>query len=78
MLERDDQTTLRLGYHGRAPEPGGISGSLVYEVPRPGDGELFVPGKAIAVQHSWSPGGERINCTSVALLKDSIRTACEG
>lgn len=77
VKSNDGRTRLLLDYSGAAelpvmPRPSGISGSTVFEVRGAGRGELWTPGKAVAVQHSWCERGKHLVCSPIASIRDFL------
>jgi hypothetical protein len=54
------------------PLPGGISGSTVFVCDAPVKGELWMPGPAIAVQHSWSRAEKHLFCSPITPIRDFL------
>ena len=51
------------------PHPSGISGSTVFQVRGAVKGELWVPGKAIAEQHSWNSMKKHLVCCPIEPIR---------
>lgn len=74
VVKMNDGTRLLLDYSAgvqvtEMPHPSGISGSTVFQVRGAGKGELWVPGKAVAVQHSWDSRQKHLVCSPIEPIR---------
>lgn len=77
VVKSNDGTRLVLDYSAgvqvaEMPHPSGISGSTVFQVRGAGKTELWVPGKAIAVQHSWNSTERHLVCSPIEPIRDYL------
>lgn len=77
IKENDRAQRLVLGYEPGPkeeplPEPYGVSGSTVFVCDVPKNGELWTPGPAVAVQHSWKPAAKHLVCSPIAPIRDFL------
>ena len=58
--------------HDPLPHPGGLSGGLIWEhlYANPDRGELWKPGKALALQSAWNPRKKVLRATRLTKLRE--------
>jgi len=67
-----DYAHVRIG--DRVVAPPGMSGALVYECHEPRSGELWMPGRVVAMLHAWSEVGTKLVCSPVHELRNLLPT----